>query len=1272
MDTEKNGDLFSDIDFGSFDKYARTNKEAERREKAKEADERIAKFASRTKDLEWAREALVFCERELENGKDIVDISQGIKALGAIKAEAEEIIENDRIAKIKEAEERERLRLQKIQEEENARRAKINELDQAILKLLEDSISYDWCSQVELVAKRIDDTSNDIRAELKSLSSLEKMKSSLKQVRQGLDISDKINELKKKTERDTSWATLVVEILNEVNDDNRKYVKDLELVQGYLKEALRIIRSPQIEKFNSFLKLVEGGVLSKEDIKQYKELSKQKKALSYDMGEYIDGFNTIWDKAESLVNSEIKRHAELERKQKEEEEKRRLYKQRQPIIDKYEKILVSIEAGKKSQAIIDEFHNLNFYSATQGFSLGEYIDMFDSRWSRAYSIIEKEKRRLAELERKQREEEEKRRIDRERQSVAKEFEDILLEVETGYISSAMIDRFNRYNSTIYSFDYLENYINSFNTRWSKAHNAVLKEQQRLADIEIKRRIEEENRVLRERQPKINMYKSCLERVESELGRLSEEAMTRFETLDKESKYLGFSMWNYIYDFDSRWKKARAIVKEERLRISRKPDIDEYTSFLEKIIMSDCTVSDLIDKFDYLNTKLGWIGYKLSKYIPDFDIKWTLASGKIEKEKQRAREFEIERKKKEEQERERKELAERRKQESLKTLKKVLIISAIVAGALAVLGGIVALLVLVEPSRHYVASALICGAYIAVWTILRARAVSDGFCFLFNIGMAIASIVLICVSDVTVIYGVGTSLAIMVTSVIMHIFAWNSHTIEEEKEYNRYTGETEVIKYIRYRDSDYQYSLIGISAGGILFSIAFGLLFSGLAEVIIIGCGISASVIALCILQGIFVDKARDNKWACSIAIAAMCIIALIVAFILSFQPIYNLCLCGLIIAIGMVVAVVVRIFVSKNAIWLAPGTWAVIVLISCAVAFSQARPVSEVPIIENGVLVAYTGEAEEFVVPDEVHTIGQGAFKHNSPQNKLKRVVLHDNIKEIGIDAFRGCYALSEITIPGSVEQIGATSFMGCTGLTSVVLEQGVKGIGVDAFKECTALTAISIPGSIESIGVGAFSHCKGISSVTIEVGTLHIGEYAFYECDNLGKVTFPSGLLTMGQYAFANSEALSSITIPGSVSAVGLNAFEACTKLSTVVVENGVTDISDRAFYECTALNSVKLSGSVERIGRHAFYNCIALTEIRLPSGLKIIDDYAFFGCDNLESVSMPYSVTTFGDEIFDSYPVTIYYQGSQSQWDKIEKDWLYWSSVFNPKRKVIFNQYK
>ena len=98
----------------------------------------------------------------------------------------------------------------------------------------------------------------------------------------------------------------------------------------------------------------------------------------------------------------------------------------------------------------------------------------------------------------------------------------------------------------------------------------------------------------------------------------------------------------------------------------------------------------------------------------------------------------------------------------------------------------------------------------------------------------------------------------------------------------------------------------------------------------------------------------------------------------------------------------------------------------------------------------------------------------------------------IGGSAFRGCSALTSVTIPNSVTSIGGGAFSGCFGLTSITIPNSVTSIGASAFLNCSGLTSVTIPNSVTSIEYAAFKGCSGLTSVTIGNSVTSIGRYAF------------------------------------------------------------------------------------------------------------------------------------------------------------------------------------
>ncbi len=67
-------------------------------------------------------------------------------------------------------------------------------------------------------------------------------------------------------------------------------------------------------------------------------------------------------------------------------------------------------------------------------------------------------------------------------------------------------------------------------------------------------------------------------------------------------------------------------------------------------------------------------------------------------------------------------------------------------------------------------------------------------------------------------------------------------------------------------------------------------------------------------------------------------------------------------------------------------------------------------------------------------------------------------------NAFDGCFELTSITIPNSIETIGGQAFQGCTGLTSVTIGSGVTAIGAKAFNYCNALETVKCLGTVPPV----------------------------------------------------------------------------------------------------------------------------------------------------------------------------------------------------------------
>ena len=68
---------------------------------------------------------------------------------------------------------------------------------------------------------------------------------------------------------------------------------------------------------------------------------------------------------------------------------------------------------------------------------------------------------------------------------------------------------------------------------------------------------------------------------------------------------------------------------------------------------------------------------------------------------------------------------------------------------------------------------------------------------------------------------------------------------------------------------------------------------------------------------------------------------------------------------------------------------------------------------------------------------------------EIKEYVIPDGVASIGEGAFNKCSGLTSVTIPNFVTSIGNYTFYGCTGLTSVTIPNSVTSIEASAFLVC-------------------------------------------------------------------------------------------------------------------------------------------------------------------------------------------------------------------------------
>ncbi len=112
-------------------------------------------------------------------------------------------------------------------------------------------------------------------------------------------------------------------------------------------------------------------------------------------------------------------------------------------------------------------------------------------------------------------------------------------------------------------------------------------------------------------------------------------------------------------------------------------------------------------------------------------------------------------------------------------------------------------------------------------------------------------------------------------------------------------------------------------------------------------------------------------------------------------------------------------------------------------------------IIEDGVLVKYTGDDIKIVLPSGVAEIGERVFAESK---RITEVMMPDSVTKIGSCAFEKCVRLQKIQFSNNLEEIGFAAFRGCKALKEIDLPDTLNFLHSCCFDGCIALKKINYP----------------------------------------------------------------------------------------------------------------------------------------------------------------------------------------------------------------------
>lgn len=256
----------------------------------------------------------------------------------------------------------------------------------------------------------------------------------------------------------------------------------------------------------------------------------------------------------------------------------------------------------------------------------------------------------------------------------------------------------------------------------------------------------------------------------------------------------------------------------------------------------------------------------------------------------------------------------------------------------------------------------------------------------------------------------------------------------------------------------------------------------------------------------------------------------------------------------------------------------------------------------------------------------------------IKKLVINNGVSSIGDYALLGCYKISSISLPESLERIGYNALDPCSGLTEIDLPKNLTKLGGYSLAS-GSFSSIKIPDGISSIELYTFSNCKNLQNVDLPDDLTTINEGAFNHCESLTSIHIPQKVTDIKKYAFWYCSSLTNLELPSGISKINEGTFDSCAALSSISIPSTVTTIEKSAFYGCLSLKDVYFSGTESE------WNAIS------------IDSYQN---DALRSAVIHCSDFTFGrDNPSFLNQAKYFFQGSELN---------YWNQKYNSGRPISF----
>lgn len=242
---------------------------------------------------------------------------------------------------------------------------------------------------------------------------------------------------------------------------------------------------------------------------------------------------------------------------------------------------------------------------------------------------------------------------------------------------------------------------------------------------------------------------------------------------------------------------------------------------------------------------------------------------------------------------------------------------------------------------------------------------------------------------------------------------------------------------------------------------------------------------------------------------------------------------------------------------------------------------------------AYCWNQKSILIPADVDTIGEFPFvsyqltsisveKGNTHYVSINGALLDKDKKKL--IQYPAGSSNKVYVMPNEVIRVGVCAFYGAGALTEITLSAGLKEIGSWCFSDC-GIRSITIPSRVEKIGSAPFSSCKNLAQIMVVPNNTHytsLDGVLFNKAKTIliqypngnNRYTYdvPAGVSTIGQDAFGGNPTLRSITLPASVSLIEGRAFGSCSGLKYVTVKSKTPPAAEESSFGGVKLSEVTL----------------------------------------------------------------------------------------------------